>query len=118
MPFKRILDELVSSTPGAQGAILADWEGEAVEQAARMDDYELRVLGAHKGIILGQLRDVLTRLNDQLQEIVISSERARTLVLPVTDEYFLVVVLDRDSLLGPALAASRNALMLLKNEIV
>ena len=32
MPFKRILQTLVEATPGATGAVLADWEGEAVDQ--------------------------------------------------------------------------------------
>ena len=33
------------------GAILVDWEGEAVAHVAGMDDYELKVLGAYSGAI-------------------------------------------------------------------
>ncbi len=49
MPFKRILTELVTAVPGASGAILADWEGEAVEQFSFYDDFEMKLIGAHKG---------------------------------------------------------------------
>ena len=38
MPFKTLLNSLVERVPGAQGAIIADWEGEAVEQVGIMDD--------------------------------------------------------------------------------
>ena len=58
MPFKAILKELVEVTPGASGAILADWEGEAVEQCCHYDDFELKVIGAHKGIILNQMKEI------------------------------------------------------------
>ena len=52
MPFKVILKELVESTYGAIGAILADWEGEAVEQYCLTDTFQLKVTAAHKGIIV------------------------------------------------------------------
>lgn len=98
MPFKRILGSVVDRVPGAVGAILADWEGEAVDQVAKMDDYELKVIGAHKGIILDRLRALAPKLNgNRPDEIVITSEKARSVVLPVNDDYFVVLFLDRDS---------------------
>ena len=110
MPIKAILTELIERVPGAQGAILADWEGEAVDQVAYMDDYELKVIGAHKGVILTNLRDVVTRLGDNdLKEIVITSRKCQTLVLPLTPEYFLVLILGRGEALGRALFESRRA---------
>jgi predicted regulator of Ras-like GTPase activity (Roadblock/LC7/MglB family) len=119
MSFKKLLNELVSRVPGALGAIIADWEGEAVDQCGRMDDYELKVIGAHKGIILHNLRDVVKRLgDDQLQELVITTARAQTLVLPVTIDYFLVLTLNRDAMLGRALFEARRCIQALQQEIV
>jgi predicted regulator of Ras-like GTPase activity (Roadblock/LC7/MglB family) len=118
MPFKQLLDELIDSVPGASGAIIADWEGEAVDHVARMDDYELRVIGAHKGIILGNLRQVMSRLQeDQLQEVVIATSNAQILILPVTQDYFLLLITHRDAVLGRALYASRLCVEELKKEI-
>ena len=45
MPMKEDLRLLVESVPGALGAILSDWDGEAVDHAACMDAYDLKVLG-------------------------------------------------------------------------
>ncbi len=118
MPFKSLLQELIDSVPGASGAIIADWEGEAVDHVAHMDDYELRVIGAHKGIILGNLRQVMNRLQeDQLQEVVIATSDAQILILPVTHDYFLVLVTHREAVIGRALYAARLCVEELEKEI-
>ncbi len=118
MPFKQLLQELIDAVPGSTGAIIADWEGESVAHVARMDDYELRVIGAHKGIILGNLRQVMGRLHDdQLQEVVITTKNARVLILPITRDYFLVLVIDPGVVLGRALYAARCCVVELIKEI-
>lgn len=118
MSFKSLLRQLVVSVPGAQGAVLADWEGEAVDQVGLLDDYELKIIGAHKGVILHNMRDVVARLgDDQLSEIVITTTRAQTLVLPVTNDYFLVLTLDRTDSLGRALFEARRCTQALRMEI-
>lgn len=118
MPFKSLLTELVHNVPGALGAILADWEGEAVGQSGHMDDYELKVTAAHKGVILENLRKVVARLeNDELREIVVTTEKVQTLVLPVTQDYFLVLTLKRKDALGRALFEARRCAASLKKEI-
>lgn len=118
MSFKALLGQLVASVPGARGAIIADWEGEAVDQVGLMDDYELKVIGAHKGVILHNMREVVGRLgDDQLSEIVITTTRAQTLVLPVTNDYFLVLTLDRSGALGRALFEARRCMQELRKEI-
>ena len=118
MPFRELLARLVAAVPGAQGAILADWEGEAVDQHGLMDDYELKVLGAHKGIILHNMREILTRLgDDRLSEIIITTTHAQMLILPVTSDYFLVVTLDRSDSLGRALFEARRCIQALQREI-
>jgi predicted regulator of Ras-like GTPase activity (Roadblock/LC7/MglB family) len=118
MTFKSLLAKLVESVPGALGAIIADWEGEAVDQVARIDDYEIKVLGAHKGVILTNLREAVGRFGEEeLLEIVITAEKVQTLILPVTREYFLVVALERGEGLGRALFEARRCLLELKKEI-
>ncbi|MEJ2524759.1 MAG: roadblock/LC7 domain-containing protein [Desulfuromonadales bacterium] len=83
MPFKDLLTALVEKIPGAQGAIIADWEGEAVAQVGLMDDYDLKLIGAHKGVILHNLREVIDRLGeDELKEIVITTGKAQMLIRP------------------------------------
>lgn len=118
MPFKKLLTELIENVPHAQGAIIADWEGEAVDQVARIDDYELKVIGAHKGVILNNLREVVRRLDGgNLEELVIATEKTQTLVLPLTEEYFLVLTLGRGAALGRALFEARRCAARLRTEI-
>lgn len=118
MPFKTLLNSLVERVPGAQGAILADWEGESVEQVGIMDDYDLKVIGAHKGVILHNMREVVDRLgNDELKEIVVTTKQAQTLILPVTKDYYLVLTLDRSDMLGRALLEARRCSQALYREI-
>jgi predicted regulator of Ras-like GTPase activity (Roadblock/LC7/MglB family) len=118
VPFKTLLNSLVERVPGAQGAILADWEGESVEQVGIMDDYDLKVIGAHKGVILHNMREVVDRLgNDELKEIVVTTKQAQTLILPVTKDYYLVLTLDRSDMLGRALLEARRCSQALYREI-
>jgi len=118
MPFKTILRELIERVPGAQGAIVADWEGEAVDHVGLMDEYELKVIGAHKGVLLYNMHDVMRRLgDDQLQEIVVTTKQAQTLVLPINGDYFLVFTLDRSDRLGMALFEARRCIQALRKEI-
>jgi len=119
VPFKSLLNSLIERVPGAQGAIIADWEGEAVDHVGIMDDYDLKVIGAHKGVILQNMREVVDRLgNDELKEIIITTNQGQTLVLPVTKDYYLVLTLDRSDVLGRALMEARRCIQALYQEIV
>ena len=119
MPFKRILTELVSTVPGARGAILADWEGEAVEHFSYDDDFEMKLVGAHKGIILNRIRKAYEDLNaGELQEIIITAEQQRFLVGAIGPEYSVVMTLGREAVVGQALYRFRKAVTLLKKEIL
>jgi predicted regulator of Ras-like GTPase activity (Roadblock/LC7/MglB family) len=118
MPFKNLLQEMLEHLPGAVGAIIADWEGEAVDQVARMDDFELKVLGAHKGIILTQLRQALQRLDGgALEEVLIHFEQAKVLITPLTEDYFLVLTVGPEVMIGKATFFMRRCAAQLRLEI-
>lgn len=103
MPFKKILNQLLLDVPGAQGVVIVDWEGEAVDQVTRIGEYDIKILGAHNGIILTMLRDVLARLHsDYPQEVVIRTCRGITLIQPLTEDYLLILLLQRDALVARA----------------
>lgn len=118
MPFKEILKTLVESVPAASGAILADWEGEAVEQFCLYDDYEIKVTGAHEGIILNHLKDVHAAFPaGGLEEVVIVTGEQQVIVGVVGADYSLVMTLAREALLGLALHRFRDAVQVLEKEI-
>lgn len=118
MPFKSIIEALVTSTPGANGAILADWEGEAVVQCSHYDDFELKVIGAHNGILFNLMKDLHRQFADGgVRDAVIATERIQVIVGAVGPDYSLIMTLARDAVLGRALYRFRNAVALLEKEI-
>ncbi|GFE57847.1 roadblock/LC7 domain-containing protein [Geobacter sp. AOG1] len=118
MPFKTILRELVETVPGASGAILADWEGEAVEQYCHYDDFELKVLGAHKGILLNHFKELHAGLSTgDLEEAIITTATQHVIVGTIGPDYSLVMTLNRNAILGQALYYFRQALKRLTKEI-
>ncbi len=118
MPFKRMLRELVESIPGASGAILADWEGEAVEQYSLFDEFEMKVIGAHKGIILGRLRKLHAGMAlGDVEDLVITTGTQRHIVAPVGPDYVVVLTMVRTAVPALARRGVRSAVNLLNKEI-
>ena len=118
MPFKTILKELVESVPGATGAILADWEGEAVEQHCLYDDYELKIIAAHKGIVLTRMKEIYTAFPaGELGDAVITTDSRHILLAPVGPDYSLVMTLNREAVAGRARYRFRAAVKRLAKEI-
>lgn len=119
MPFKTIIKDLVESVPGATGAILTDWEGESVEYySVSGDDYDLKILGAHQNIILNRVREVRGKIPSQtVLETVISTDRQHLVVGAVGNDYTLVMVLERNALVGRAVERARRSVVLLEKEI-
>jgi predicted regulator of Ras-like GTPase activity (Roadblock/LC7/MglB family) len=128
MPFKAILKKLVEKTPGATGAILLDWEGEAVADFSISPDIDLPVIGAHKGIILNLTRDALTRLKgenmspnafigDGIKTIGISTELAGVALSTVKEGYYLVVTVEKNKPLGIVFFESNKAIKDIEREM-
>lgn len=101
-PFAAILREIVARVPGAIGAILADSEGEAVDQFAHLPTYEIQIIGAHWGVVLSQVRKRLEPHTGGMREILIEGEHSTIFIRPVDDSYFIVLETARDAHLGSA----------------
>jgi len=118
VPFKTILKTLVESVPGATGAILADWEGEAVEQYCLFDDYELKLIAAHEGIVLERIREAHAfQPGMKPEDVVISTCTLHILAGVIGPDYSLVMTLDREAIIGKALYNFRRAISRLEKEI-
>ena len=117
MPFKSLLNRLLEDIPGALGAIIIDWEGESVDQVARMEDYDIKVLGAHKGIILNLLREAMAQFESgELEEVLIRTGNNKTLIAPLTVDYFLILTLGPQSIAARAAYKMRRCVDELRSE--
>jgi predicted regulator of Ras-like GTPase activity (Roadblock/LC7/MglB family) len=113
-----MLTELVEAVPGANGAILADWEGEAVEQFTRGDAFEIKVTAAHWGILLYQLKGVQQKLfPGQVREALITTDQQHVIVGALGEDYALVMTMDQGALPLVALKNFRETAALLMKEI-
>lgn len=116
--FKKILQETVEGLPGAVGAIFADWEGEAVEQFFPGPVDEIKLLGAHQGIILNLIKDAAGESGlGTVNGVLMTFDGAKVVVQPLKDGYFLVLLTDGTCNGGLALRALRDAADILREEI-
>jgi predicted regulator of Ras-like GTPase activity (Roadblock/LC7/MglB family) len=118
MSFEVILKELVDRVPQAIGAILVDWEGEAVMEHCHCDPYDMRFIAAHKGIILAHLKELQSR--DQIgaiEDMVITTNEMHLIIGCIDQDYSLVMNVERRCPVALALYHFRLAIAELKKEI-
>lgn len=117
MSFEVILKELVDSIPKAIGAIVVDWEGESVMEHCLCDPYDMRFIGAHKGIILARLKEM--KINDQLgavEDMIVTASEMHLITGCINKDYFLVMNVERSSPVALPLYYFRLAISELKKE--
>jgi predicted regulator of Ras-like GTPase activity (Roadblock/LC7/MglB family) len=118
VPFKSLLIKLVEGVPGANGAILADWEGEAVEQHCQGDPFQMKVTAAHWGILLSRLKGLQEQYaTGPVLQGVITTDEQHVILGAVGDDYTLVLTMSRDGLPLLALSKFKETSGLLKKEI-
>jgi len=118
MPFNQILKDLVETVPHAVGAVLVDWEGEAVQEYCHCDSYDIRFVGAHKGIILSRLRETQGEsAGGLIEDVVVSAERQHLLIGAIDKDYSLVLQVERPCPLGLARFHFNRAVGQLKEEL-
>lgn len=95
--FRLILNELLTTTAGAQAALFLDWEGETVELACDHDlsDHELRIIGAYQGIFLDRLRSLCAKVEAGApMRFKIELSSRSVLIYDVKDGYYVVLLAD------------------------
>lgn len=117
MPFKSLLNRLLEDIPGALGAIIIDWEGEAVDQVARTNEYDIKILGAHSGVILNLLREAVKRIGSgDLEHVVIRTGKDKIVIAPLTEDYFLVLHLGVEAIVARAIFRANQCVKELRHE--
>ena len=118
MPFSQILRELVDSTPHAVGAILVDCEGEAVQEYCHCESYDIRLVAAHKGIIMGRLKEAQNSIQaGDVEDLVVTANGGHLIIGCVDPDYSLVMSIDRCCPVALAMYHFRTAVGRCKKEI-
>lgn len=109
VPFRRMLDELVASAPGARGAVFCDFEGEFVELVVAdpaLTDYDMKVVGAHMAAAWTNLQTGSTeRGAGGIVEMRLGCEGGTLLCRSLRDGYYVVLLVRNGALSGRAAAA-------------
>jgi predicted regulator of Ras-like GTPase activity (Roadblock/LC7/MglB family) len=118
MAFEIILKDLVETIPSAIGAILVDWEGEAVMEHCYCDPYDMRFLAAHKGIILSRCKEMQSAYKiGTLEDVVVTASEEHLIIGCIDQDYSLVLRVGRRCPVGLVLYHFRQAIAELKKEI-
>jgi len=90
--FRSVLRDLVTSVPGAWGAIFVDFEGEAVDLFAVSDAYEVKLAGAHAGLLWNRIVSASqdARMGRALAVSVLAAGN-RFFIHAVDREYFVLL---------------------------
>lgn len=118
MSFEVILKELVDKVPGAIGAILVDWEGEAVMEHCHCDPYDIRFIAAHKGIILARLKEMQSiEQVGEVADVIVTTSEGHLAIGCIDQDYSLVMSISRACPAAQILFHFRTAIAELKKEI-
>jgi predicted regulator of Ras-like GTPase activity (Roadblock/LC7/MglB family) len=111
MPFKAILNRILDAVPEAKGAILVDFEGECVQYVSKMDDHELKVIGAYQVIHFGAFKETETTT----ETFITKSDSMDIVSVRIDEDYFICLVLNKGSVLGRVEFVLRSKLEELKS---
>jgi predicted regulator of Ras-like GTPase activity (Roadblock/LC7/MglB family) len=102
--FAKILEEVVTSLPGALGALFIDWEGEAVDGYSAIGNTNLRIVGAHWGISYYQAHAIFKKLAlASPNAVILRFADQQVIIRRVTEEYLVILALQHDANQGYAL---------------
>jgi len=117
--FDRLLRDLVNRTDGAIGAMFLDHEGEAVEiVGSETPREELHLVGAYQAVFLDRLRKICDgTATGRPERFEILLENTVFLNYVLDEEYYVVLVIDRNVPRGIAWEALRKCRERINDEI-
>ncbi len=100
--FKKILENIVSSCSGGAGAVLMGYDGIGIDQfSIDENQLDLNLVGIEYSNIVKEVRNAAEILKvGSLQEVSIKTEYYYIIIRPLTDEYFVALLINRDGNYG------------------
>ena len=115
--IKQILNDLVAGVNGAQAAVFLDGEGETISQSGD-HDIDVQLIGAWKEIELDRIKDISKRFKlGEVHAVLFSLDQMNELVLPVAEEYCLLILLSAYANIQDAMKSAKNTIERLKEDI-
>lgn len=118
-PFGPSLSEVRRKVEGVLAISLMGLDGIAVETQRVRDDVPVESLGAELGSFIKSIRLTNTELHlGDVEQFSLVTDRYLTFLSEVTEEYFVLLVLDRDGNYGRARFELSKLKFKLKDELI
>lgn len=118
MIFNQILKKAVVETKGAVGAIFLDREGEEIAHYTTLPGDEMKLMGAHYGIVWLEMETMVSRhLDASAAEAIFVTEKGICLMRPVQKEYMVFLLMSPSQGIGQARRWLRWAAAEIQKEI-
>ncbi len=86
--YRDVMQNFINIAKGVNGVVFMDSEGEAVDFAGTVSDYDLKVIGAHFSVFFNQING----FDEQPHSMLITMEPYVLGMYRITKEYFLLVL--------------------------
>jgi predicted regulator of Ras-like GTPase activity (Roadblock/LC7/MglB family) len=114
-----MMQELVESVEGAQGAIFLDKDGEAVQWYPEENGNQLCLRGAYTSVVVQSCRRSVEKLGaGNIKHLLLDYEGVRFLIEEVDEAYFVLLELSPSANLGQALDRIQMTVAKVREEIM
>jgi predicted regulator of Ras-like GTPase activity (Roadblock/LC7/MglB family) len=102
MSFRETLKGLVVNVAGGQGAVMMGYDGIPIDEFVLGDaSLDVQLLSVEYATLLKEIKRTVELLKiGEMEEISITTGLSRVIVRPVSQEFFVVLVLDREGNFG------------------
>lgn len=104
MGFKTILKQITESTGGGIGAVIMGYDGIAIDEYFASDvPFDLPLLSVEYANLLKDVRRTIDIMQGGgMEEVSFSTEKLLVVARPINDDFFLMLILERDGNFGKA----------------
>ncbi|MGB9734716.1 MAG: hypothetical protein ACP5JP_00535 [bacterium] len=86
--YREAMEQFLALSSGVTGTIFVDSEGESVDQAGSIEEYELKVIGAHSSIFFNRINN----FTQQPDAVLITMGPHVLGMYRLSKDYFLLVL--------------------------
>jgi predicted regulator of Ras-like GTPase activity (Roadblock/LC7/MglB family) len=119
IPFRKKLAEIVEKAGGGLGAVIMGYDGIAIDEYIsdqRICDVQL--LAVEYATLLKEVNRTVSLLKTgELEEMTIATASANVIVRTINDEFFLLLVIEKDGNYGKGRFLLRKTAPLLRDEL-
>ena len=102
MSFRDTLKDLVDAVAGGQGAVIMGYDGIPIDEYVGEDvSLDVQLLAVEYSTLLKEIKTTIDILKTgEMEEISITTGLSRIIVRPVNQDFFIVLVLDKEGNFG------------------